>query len=207
MRVEFISAIREHHRLFGVDLSKEQVDRLAAYWELVMEHNALLHLVAPCSPEEFAVRHILECLKLLEHLPQDAKFVDVGSGAGLPAIPCLLVREDLKARLIESKERKARFLETAVTTLGLDGRAEIVNRQFAEASPVGVQFVTCRALDRFTEKLPALLRWAKRRPMLLFGGRNLREALQKQKANFLQQLMPLSEQRFLFVVKPQEISV
>jgi hypothetical protein len=39
--------------------------------------------------------------------------------------------------------------------------------------------------------------------MLLFGGKNLGEALQKQKLSFVQQLMPLSEQRFLFVVKPQ----
>ena len=94
-----------------MELSASSVERLADYYELVQEHNPLLHLVAPCPPEEFAVRHILESLTLLEYLPTGAKFADVGAGAGLPSIPCLLVRDDLRSVLIESKEKKARFLE------------------------------------------------------------------------------------------------
>src|SRR3954454_483659 len=109
MREEFIQAIRTHQTAFGVDLSDPAIERLAGYYELVMEHNPLLHLIGPCSPEEFAIRHILESLTLLEYLPRGAKFVDVGAGAGLPSIPCLLVREDLKAVLIESKEKKVGF--------------------------------------------------------------------------------------------------
>jgi 16S rRNA (guanine(527)-N(7))-methyltransferase RsmG len=203
MREELISAIREHSPAFAVQLSGARLERLADYFELVVEHNRLLHLVAPCSPEEFAIRHVLESLTLLDHLPPLSRFVDIGSGAGLPALPCVLARDDLAARLVESKEKKAKFLNTAVNALGLSDRVKVINRQFAETNAGDAGFVTCRALDRFTERLPALVRWAGRRPMFFFGGNNLRGALQKEKLSVVQQLMPLSEQRFLFAVNSQ----
>lgn len=199
MRDQFVSAIGEKQSVFGFELLNERAERLAEYYELVLRHNPILHLVAPCSAEEFAIRHVLESLTILEHLPENARFADVGAGAGLPSIPCLIVRDDLKAVLIESKEKKTKFLAEAASALGLADRVQIVNRQFEEAESGNFEFVTCRALDKFAEKLPGLLKWAGRRRMLLFGGNNLRAALVKQKVGFTERLMPMSEQRFLFV--------
>jgi 16S rRNA (guanine527-N7)-methyltransferase len=105
------------------------------------------------------VRHILESLTLLEFLPRNAKFADVGTGAGLPSIPCLIAREDLRGVLIESKLKKAVFLEEVLSKCALQKRTTIINRQFEEISKPFVSFVTCRALDKFTQKLPKLLRW------------------------------------------------
>src|SRR5206468_1156636 len=103
VRGEFIRAISDNQSAFGLQLTNEAVERLAHYYELVQEHNGLLHLVGPCSTEEFAVRHILESLSLLKYLRPSSRFADVGAGAGLPSIPCLLVRDDVSAVLIESK--------------------------------------------------------------------------------------------------------
>jgi 16S rRNA (guanine(527)-N(7))-methyltransferase RsmG len=202
MRDEFITAIKRHQADFSLSLLDDQIEHLARFYSIVQENNPILHLVGPCSLEEFAIRHVLESLTLLEHFPQKAKFADVGTGAGLPSIPCLLVRDDLKAVLIESKEKKTKFLESAVEQLGLSKRVSIVNHQFEEAEPGGCEFVTCRALDKFTEKLPRLLKWSKKRRLLLFGGDNLRKALQKQGLTFDEKLMPMSEQRFLLVSRP-----
>ena len=200
MNSEFVDSIKKHQTAFGLALSDAVVERLADYYELVQKHNPLLHLVAPCSAEEFAIRHILESLTLLEYLPDNARFADVGTGAGLPAIPCLLVRDDLNAVLIESKIKKANFLDEAVIRFDLMERAAIINRQFEEVSEKDFSVVTCRALDKFTEKLPRLLKWSGKRTLLLFGGDSLREALNKQKAQFREKLMPLSERRYLFVI-------
>lgn len=199
MREEFIQAIKTHQSAFSLELSEEAIDRVADYYDLVIEHNPLLHLVGPCSPEEFAIRHILESLMLLEYLPQDTRFVDVGTGAGLPSIPCLLVRDDLHAVLIESKDKKAKFLDDAIKNLGLNNKAEIVNRQFDEAVPTNCRFVTCRALDKFSEKLPRLIKWSGKRQMLLFGGPTLGETLRRCHVSFSAELMPMSRQRFLYV--------
>ncbi|HVF47450.1 MAG TPA: RsmG family class I SAM-dependent methyltransferase [Pyrinomonadaceae bacterium] len=199
-RSGFADSLLTHQQAFGLLLSGEHITRLTGYYELVQENNPVLHLVAPCTPEEFAVRHILESLMLLEHLPRNSTFADVGAGAGLPSIPCLLVRDDLKALLIESKERKAAFLEKAVLSIGIADRTSVVNRQFSETDPAGCDIITCRALDRFTMRVPRMLKWAGPRTMLLFGGKNLEHAIQEQRKLYSRYLMPLSDQRFLFVI-------
>jgi 16S rRNA (guanine527-N7)-methyltransferase len=199
VRNTFINAVSEHQNIFGLSLHTDTIDRLTDYYELVQEHNDLLHLVAPCTAEEFAVRHILESLTLLEHLPKGARFADIGAGAGLPSIPCLVVRDDLRAVLIESKPKKSNFLEMAASKLGTRKRVEIIDRQFEEVSAGNYEYITCRALDKFTNKLPRLLKWSGRRKLLLFGGNNLREKLQQGAIIVSEHLTPMSEQRFLFV--------
>jgi 16S rRNA (guanine527-N7)-methyltransferase len=197
-RQEFISAIGAHQAAFGLDMPGETIERLADFFRLVQENNALLHLVAPCSAEEFAIRHLLEPLMLLEYLSTDAAFADVGTGAGIPAIPCLLARSDLSAMLIESKERKADYLEQVVEQLGLGNRAKIFARQFSEADLSGYSTVTSRALDRFSERLPRLIKWAGKRRLVLFGGPGLRDALAAKRVKFSEKHIPLSDQRFIF---------
>ena len=201
MRDDLASAIEEHRSAFSIELNNSQISRLADYYELVQEHNPLLHLVAPCSAEEFATRHILESLTLIEFLPQSTRFADVGAGAGLPSIPCLLVREDLSADLIESKIKKSAFLEAAIEKLELTGRTSVLNRQFEETSPGEASMITCRALDKFSEKLPRLIKWSKGRPLLLFAGPDLRAEIEKFRTIEREQLMPLSQRRYLFVTK------
>jgi 16S rRNA (guanine(527)-N(7))-methyltransferase RsmG len=199
MREEFITAIRRNHAAFAMALSDETIEKLADYFEIVMEANTLLHLVAPCSAEEFATRHVLESLTLLEFLPENSNFADVGAGAGLPSIPCLIARPDLNAVLIESKEKKAEFLKVAGQRLGFQERADVINKQFSEAGNQDVGFIMSRALDRFADNLPRLLKWGKHRRFLLFGGPSMKDALAKNNVRFQEKLMPLSQQRFLFI--------
>lgn len=201
LRQNFIQAITQNQTNFEISLNAEKINELARYYELVQKHNVLLHLVAPLSPEEFAVRHILESLFLTKFLPVNAKFADLGTGAGLPSVPCLIFREDLQGVLIESKLKKARFLEEVLKECKLEKRAKVFDRQFEELVKPKVDFVTCRALDRFTSNLPRLLKWSKGSTLLFFGGNNLREALEKSGVEFKQKLLPMSEQRFLFTAR------
>ena len=181
---------------FNLDLSAETVTRLGEYYSLLTRWNDRLHLVAPCEPEEFAVRHVLESLLLLQHLPPNAKIADIGSGGGLPIIPCLIARPDLEATLIESSQKKVVFLREALNRLGL--QAVVVAQRFEDVPAPDVSFVTCRALDQFAQKLPELINWAPRgSTLLLFGG----EALGKHLRNFEQFLIPQSEKRYLFLLR------
>ncbi|MGD9563484.1 MAG: 16S rRNA (guanine(527)-N(7))-methyltransferase RsmG [Pyrinomonadaceae bacterium] len=200
MRELIIEALSKNQSVFGLDIEPDVRESLADYYGLVMEQNPRLHLTAPCPPEEFAVRHILESLRLIKHLPEHAAFVDVGSGGGLPAIPCLLVRDDLRCRLIESKEKKAEFLRHALSRLKLGDRAEVVARQFNETEAGDAAFVTCRALDKFGEHLPRLVKWSRGRSLLFFGGEQLGPGLKKLGITTVAELMPLSERRYLYAL-------
>ena len=187
--------LRSNLSAFELELSTEALVKLSAYYSLLTRWNDRLHLVAPCSPEEFATRHLLESLMLLKHLPQEAKIADIGSGAGLPIIPCLIVRPDLHATLIESSQKKSVFLREALKSANLN--AMVIARLFEDVPTPDVSFITCRALDQFIEKVPDIIRWAPRgSTLLLFGGETLRDKLSKETKAYK---IPLSEKRFLFV--------
>ena len=155
------------------------------YLELAEEHG-------------FAIRHVLESLMLLTHLPQNAALADIGSGGGLPIVPCLIARPDLNVTLIESSQKKVVFLREISNRLDL--RTTIIARPFEDVPALPVSFITCRALDQFMRKLPALINWAPQKStLLLFGGETLGDQLRRANVNFEQLLIPQSEQRYLFL--------
>ncbi len=203
-RAEFLTALELFSADFGVPLAGRTAGRLADYFELVMRWTLRLHLVAPCTPAHFALRHVLESLLALEHLPPGARLADVGAGAGLPSLPCLIAREDLSAVLVEASTKKVIFLLETAGHLGLRGRVEVVNERFEETRAPAVDAVACRAIERFTDILPRLLAWAPPAAgLLLFGGDSLREAMERAGRDFTPRLVPESERRYLFVVSPR----
>jgi 16S rRNA (guanine527-N7)-methyltransferase len=207
LRGEFDKALAAHAGRFGVELDDEAHTRLGDYFELVTTWNPRLHLVAPCAPAEFATRHVLESLTALPFITEGANVLDVGSGAGLPAIPCLILRRDLRAVLVEASQKKSVFLREALSRLGLSERARVVAERFEQVEPPAADCLTCRAIERFTEILPALLKWASHVPtLLLFGGESMRERLESEAMMFETVLVPESERRFLFIVRRGSIT-
>ncbi|MEP6706459.1 MAG: 16S rRNA (guanine(527)-N(7))-methyltransferase RsmG [Pyrinomonadaceae bacterium] len=199
---EFIDALESNASSFGVELSGAGISQLASYYELLLRWNPRLHLVAPCSPPEFATRHILESLLLVAHLPNNARVVDVGSGAGLPMLPCLIARSDLHATLIESSPKKTVFLREAVKHLKLDERATVIAKRFEDMAPVKADAITCRALDRFSEMLPRLIEWSPPRSSLfLFGGDSLLMKVTATGLHFESVHVPCSDRRRLMILR------
>jgi 16S rRNA (guanine527-N7)-methyltransferase len=197
---EFGEALRVHAGDFSVRLDDEAGTRLERYYEVLLKWNPRLHLVAPCSPAEFATRHVLESLLLLPHLSEGAGVCDVGSGAGLPIIPCLIVRPDLRATLIESSPKKTVFLQEVLRETGCTAQAQVIATRFEKTAAPDVEFVTCRALDHFAELLPALIDWSPpASTLLLFAGDALREKVERLLPGARVELIPGSERRFLIL--------
>lgn len=191
-------------------MNSETIAGLSKYYELLNAWNTRLHLVAPTSPREFARRHILESLMLLAHLPAGAAIADVGSGGGLPVIPCLIARPDLRAVLIEASPKKAVFLSEALREIlsATDEalkltRARVIAERFENIIAPAVGYITCRALERFEDMLPKLIEWAPASStLLLFGGEGLRRQIDASGRATKAILIPNSERRFLFVIAP-----
>jgi 16S rRNA (guanine527-N7)-methyltransferase len=199
---KFRETLENEAAAYEVTLSAAALDGLAKYYELLSVWNSRVHLVAPCSPEEFATRHVLESLVLLKHLPNEAWTAEVGAGGGLPIIPCLIVRSDLRAVLIEASQKKAIFLREALGHAAIANRATVIAQRFEDVAAPPVGFVTCRALERFEEMLPHLLEWAPpQTTLLLFGGQRLERRLEMLGFAAARELLTGSKARYLFVVK------
>ena len=197
----FTNALQRSTEEFAIELPTETIQTFGDYYSLLSRWNDRLHLVAPCEPEEFATRHVLESLMHLRFLPSDSSVVDVGSGAGLPAIPCLIARPDLTAAMIESSQKKSVFLRETLSQLGLANRGAVIAKRFEDIQSPAVRFVTCRALDQFMMQLAVLMDWASpTSTLLLFGGDALRQQLDARSVHYTEALIPRSEKRFIFTV-------
>ncbi|HEX8650526.1 MAG TPA: 16S rRNA (guanine(527)-N(7))-methyltransferase RsmG [Pyrinomonadaceae bacterium] len=205
---EFMSALEKHAARFGLELKAHDIERLSDYYKLLNAWNTRLHLVAPCSPTEFATRHVLESLLAISYLSENSRGADIGSGAGLPIIPCLIVRPDLRATLIESSPKKAVFLREASRRVGAHERSRVIAERFEKTLAPEADFITCRALDRFEELFGKLLEWSPPRSrLLLYGGRNIREQIERNALSYVAVHIPESEQRFLFIVEQRERNI
>jgi 16S rRNA (guanine527-N7)-methyltransferase len=199
---QFTDALQAEATDYGVELPKPASERLSQYYELLSAWNARIHLVAPCSPREFATRHVLESLLVLKHLPDNASVAEVGAGAGLPILPCLIVRADIRAVLIEASQKKAIFLREALVATATASQATVICDRFENVPAPPVGFVTCRALERFEEMLPHLLEWAPAKcTLLLLGGKRLERRIESLGFSSSAELMPNSKARFLFIVR------
>jgi 16S rRNA (guanine527-N7)-methyltransferase len=204
---EFNATLETHAARYGVELGAQERARLGAYYEHLSKWNARLHLVAPCAPAEFATRHVLESLMAARYMDEGARVCDVGSGGGLPIIPCLLLRSDLRATLVEAATKKVVFLRESLRQLELQDRAQVLAERFEGINAPEADAVTCRALERFTEMYPRLVRWSPPAcKLLFFGGSALGELIERDEnlRTFTAIRMPDSEQRFLFVCERKD---
>jgi 16S rRNA (guanine527-N7)-methyltransferase len=95
-----------------VPVSDEQIARLEQHFSLLLKWNARMNLTRVTDPVEAATRHYGESLFLAARLTP-GRVLDIGSGAGFPGIPAVIVRPDCEFHLIDSNQRKAVFLREA----------------------------------------------------------------------------------------------
>jgi 16S rRNA (guanine527-N7)-methyltransferase len=110
---------------------------LLAFVKLVVTWNAKIDLTAARTPAALADVMIADALVMADEafVPSGAHLLDVGSGAGGPAIPLAIVRPDVRITMIEPLQKRVAFLRTAVGTLGLAARASAIAGRIELASP------------------------------------------------------------------------
>lgn len=134
---------------FGDSLLKIQ-----RYVQLLVTEGLTQGLIGPREPGRIWSRHILNCCALLDLLPQGSRVADVGSGAGLPGLVLAIARPDLQLTLIESMQKRCRWLEAMIDQLDLcnvsvvNSRAEDLKHDFR------FPFLTARAVGNLSKLVP-----------------------------------------------------
>lgn len=154
----------------GVAADGVTLDRLARYHALLTEWNARIDLTAVLDPEEMVDRHYLDSAAplALGLIPQGARVIDVGTGAGLPGIPLCILRPDLRVTLLDAQRKRVTFLQAAIEALDLPAqavhmRAEDAARDEARREAYDV------AVSRAVAATPTLLELTL--PFVRVGGR------------------------------------
>lgn len=125
-----------------LDLPAGAEERLLAYVGLLAKWNAAYNLTAVREPEQMVVKHVLDSLSILPHVPAGS-LIDVGTGGGLPGFVLAVVKPGLRVTLLDSNGKKVRFLRQAIAELGVTNAVAVQSR--VEAFEERFDVVTSRA--------------------------------------------------------------
>ena len=105
----------------GVAFDQQAMERFEAFHAILDEYNARMDLTAVLDEDERVDRHDLDSAAPLRHglLAQDARVIDVGTGAGFPGMPLLILRPDLRMTFLDALNKRIAFLNDALARLGL----------------------------------------------------------------------------------------
>ena len=112
--------------------SEEQADKFIKYYELLIEWNEKMNLTAITEEREVAEKHFADSLLPMELIPQNAKCIDVGTGAGFPGIPLMIMRPDITVTLLDSLNKRLIFLDEVIRALGLEKSAKTLHMRSEE---------------------------------------------------------------------------
>lgn len=118
--------IAYYAQLMGIELDDNQLRQFETYMNMVIEKNKVMNLTAITEPEEFSLIHFADSLSLIPAVSaaapltkENASVIDVGTGAGFPAIPLKIAFPNMKLTLLDSLNKRVTFLDSVVEELEL----------------------------------------------------------------------------------------
>ena len=118
-------------RALGIELTPVQHEQLLAYLALLIKWNKAYNLTAVRNPDEMVSRHLLDSLSVISFIEggtEGERWLDVGSGGGMPGIPMAIMFPQMKVSLLDSNGKKTRFQTQVKLELKLDNLEVIHSR-------------------------------------------------------------------------------
>lgn len=110
----FKEDIREFYKY---ELSEQQMKMFEIYYEFMIEYNSHTNLTTITDKKDAYYKHFFDSLTLMPYIKGDEHICDMGSGAGFPSLPLKIIYPDLKVTIIDSSNKRIRFLEEIVSKL------------------------------------------------------------------------------------------
>lgn len=135
--MSFAEILKKAAEEYGISLSETQLQQFDRYQELLVEWNQKMNLTALTEPKDVAIKHMIDSVSVYDEkwFSEGTSVIDVGTGAGFPGLPLKILCPSLKVTLLDSLNKRVKFLETVVSELGLrdivcvHARAEEAARQ------------------------------------------------------------------------------
>ena len=136
---------------FEISVDEEAFNRLDTFAEMLIETNKSFNLTAIKEPDDVTVKHFADCLSIFKYvdIAENAKIIDVGTGAGFPGLVLMLYRPDIQMTFLDSTKKRLGFIENVLNECGIKG--DILHMRAEEAAQLAkyrekYDFATARAV-------------------------------------------------------------
>jgi 16S rRNA (guanine(527)-N(7))-methyltransferase RsmG len=153
----FESELRKSFLRFGIELLTEaQINRLVKHYKLLCKWNERFNLTRITEPREAATLNYAESFFGAKFIAQAKTMLDIGSGAGFPAIPIAIAQQELDVTALEANQKKSLFLTEVKFELSL-ANFRVITARLEDIDCSNYDLLTCRALDRAETTLPSII--------------------------------------------------
>lgn len=147
-REEFITAVKE----LGISITDKQLEQLNKYYKALVEWNKKINLTSITEEKDVYLKHFYDSLTLFKEydLTKDVSLCDVGTGAGFPGIVLKIVFPNLKITLVDSLQKRLKFLDYVIKLLDLKD-VELVHERMEDYSKQNEEkfdIITSRAVAK-----------------------------------------------------------
>lgn len=131
----FADYLRQAAETYDIDLTDKQIEAFRSYYELLIEWNEKINLTAITQPEQVAVKHMIDSLSChnADVFFQGCSIIDVGTGAGFPGLPLKIYQETIQLTLLDSLNKRVRFLAAVAEALQLS-KVEAIHSRAEEGA-------------------------------------------------------------------------
>ena len=159
-----------------IEFDEAQKNKLLAFVELLVKWNKVYNLTAVRNPDDMISLHLLDSLSLLPFINSTHRLLDVGSGAGLPGIPLAIFKPEISFELLDSNIKKTRFIQQAITELGLKN-VKVVHERVEKYLPNdSFDCITTRAFATIAQTLTLVEPLLNAKSKVLFMKSNTAES-------------------------------
>ncbi len=152
---------------YNINLNNRQIEQFCVYYDFLLQENQKFNLTAITQPLEVVVKHFIDSVLPQSHIKPSAHIIDIGTGAGFPGVPLKILRPDLKVTLLDSLQKRIKFLNELINKLKLQDIKAIHARAEDYVKAKREQFDV--ALSRAVAQIPTLSEYLL--PYLKIGGK------------------------------------
>ena len=142
----FISEIEK----LGIEITEKKLEQLEKYYELLIEYNKVMNLTGITEKDEVYLKHFYDSLTIskIVDLKKENNLCDLGSGAGFPGIVIKIFYPNLKIVLVDSLNKRIKFLNKVIEELNLKDIEAVHIRieEYAKENKEKFDIVTARAV-------------------------------------------------------------
>lgn len=137
---EFKNVFCEKAKIVEININEEQIKKFYLYMKMILEWNEKINLTAIVDPKEIIIKHFIDSIVIAKYIKEGSSVIDIGTGAGFPGIPLKIIRPDIEIVLLDSLNKRIKFLDEVILKLKLEkvktlhGRIEEIgkNKEYRE---------------------------------------------------------------------------